>query len=764
MALRHLFNAQPIGFRGLPGWRRRLAVATLAIVATILAPAAQADRAFAPRYQNPAVNGDITGIGNINLHCGGNVALCAQAQSGSVTVVNQDPAIAMVYVDVDSDATTFNSSSANLALPAGSTVLFAGLYWSGISLSLARNSVRLRTPGSAVYASLSADELLTNSAGAFGDAAYQGFDDVTALVQAAGNGTYTVANVQTTQRGIGSAGSTWAGWALVVAYRDPAQTATRNLNVYDGLLSASDASLPVDIAFSGFITPATGPVNTTLGLLGWDGDDTVDGAVGLQYGRNAATLNNVSNAANPVNNFWNSSISRNGANVGARVPNYFDTLGMDLDFTPPNVPLPNSANSALIRARGSIDEVLIFGMISRATDVSRPNLKDRLLKSSADLNGGSLLPGELLEFTIGSTNVGSDASVQTVLTDVIPANTTYEPGSLVIVSGANAGAHSDAAGDDQAEFDAGNNRVVFRLGTGATAASGGTVAPGESFSLRFRVRVNAGVAAGTVINNSASVAHRSATLGENLLDISDADAATPGDQPTRNVVAALPRIVLNKTSLRGVDSFSFALTNTAQAAGNVTTATAGTPAQVDGDVNTAGLQAYTVVAAGTDVTIAETGVPAGYALTSAVCRNAGNTVVGALAGTVYTIPGASVVADEVLTCTFTNTRSQAALSIVKSDASATYTPGGSAVYTITVRNDGPDAVAGALVEDVLPNGATLAAAWSCAIGAGSGACNPASGGAAGGGAVNLSVDLDSGATATITVSVNFAAAPEAYVP
>ncbi|MGO1068481.1 prealbumin-like fold domain-containing protein [Lysobacter sp. CA199] len=748
----------------MPARRRRIAIVVLAIIAAMLAPAAQADRAFAPRYQNPAVNGDITGIGNINLHCGGNAVLCSQAQNGSVTVVNQDPLIAMVHVDVDTDSTTFNSSSANLNLPADSTVLFAGLYWSGISASLARNTVRLRPPGSALYSSLSADELLTNSAGAFGDAAYQGFEDVTAVVRAAGNGTYTVANVQTTQRSIGSSGSTWGGWALVIAYRDPAQTATRNLNIYDGLLSASDASLPVDIAFSGFVTPATGPVNTTLGLLGWDGDDTVDGSVGLQYGRNAATLSNVSNAVNPVNNFWNSSVSRNGANVGARTPNYIDTLGMDLDFTPPNVPLPNSANSALLRARGSIDEVLIFGMISRATDVSRPNLKDQLLKSSADVNGGSLLPGELLEFTIGTTNLGSDASLQTVLTDAIPANTTYEPGSLIIVSGANAGAKSDATGDDQAEFDAANNRVVFRLGTGATAGAGGTIAPAEGFSLRFRARVNAGVAAGTVINNSASVAHRAATLGENLLDATDADFAAPGDQPTRNVVAALPRLILNKISLRGVDSFAFTLTNTAQVTGNVATATAGTAAQVDGDVNAAGLQPYIVSAVGTEVAIAETAVPPGYALTSAVCRNAANAGVGALAGTVYTIPGTSVVADEVLTCTFTNTRSEAALSIAKSDGSATYTPGGDAVYTITVRNDGPDAVAGALIEDLLPNGASLRAVWDCAISVGTGACNPASGGAVGGNAVNLSVDLAGGATATITVPVNFAAVPEAYVP
>src|SRR5205085_9272991 len=35
----------------------------------------------------------------------------------------------MGYVDVDADPTTFDSSRADLSLPAGSTVLYAGLYW-----------------------------------------------------------------------------------------------------------------------------------------------------------------------------------------------------------------------------------------------------------------------------------------------------------------------------------------------------------------------------------------------------------------------------------------------------------------------------------------------------------------------------------------------------------------------------------------------------------------------------------------------------------
>jgi uncharacterized repeat protein (TIGR01451 family) len=46
------------------------------------------------------------------------------------------------------------------------------------------------------------------------------------------------------------------------------------------------------------------------------------------------------------------------------------------------------------------------------------------------------------------------------------------------------------------------------------------------------------------------------------------------------------------------------------------------------------------------------------------------------------------------------------LSIVKSDFSTTYTPGNPDTYTITVTNNGPSAVSGAVVTDVLPSGTT----------------------------------------------------------
>ena len=59
----------------------------------------------------------------------------------------------------------------------------------------------------------------------------------------------------------------------------------------------------------------------------------------------------------------------------------------------------------------------------------------------------------------------------------------FVPGSIRL----NGAAVSDAAGDDLGEFAGG--RVVVRLGTGATATAGGTLARGASATVSFQVTV-----------------------------------------------------------------------------------------------------------------------------------------------------------------------------------------------------------------------------------------------------------------------------------
>jgi uncharacterized repeat protein (TIGR01451 family) len=91
------------------------------------------------------------------------------------------------------------------------------------------------------------------------------------------------------------------------------------------------------------------------------------------------------------------------------------------------------------------------------------------------------------------------------------------------------------------------------------------------------------------------------------------------------------------------------------------------------------------------------------------------------------------------------------LSITKDDGLASALPGDAVSYLIVATNNGPSAVSGAAVTDVMPSGLT-GVTWTCAAGAGSACSTPS-----GTGDINASVDLAPGASATITVNAMIAA-------
>ena len=495
-------------------------LALLALHAGAAAPAAaQIVRNFTPRFTTN-VPGDVALIGNTVMSCtgGGN---CTNARNGNGGNID-DNDHNMQYVDIDADGTTFSSSSATLTLPAGATVLWAGLYWGGVSGTATRNQVRLATPV-AGYVTLTAAQLDV-AAGNI----YQGYLDVTAGVLAGGNGTYTVANVLST-----TGTNNFAGWSLVVAYRDAAAP-QRNLTIFDGFAEVAPGAA-VTIPVSGFLTPPAGAVNTRLGVVAYEGDL---GLTGDQFQLNGTALGN---ATNPANNFFNSSISRAGVTVTTKNPNYLNQLGFDVDQLNLTNAIPNGATSATLRL-SSTDDRYYPGVVSFATDLYIPIISGSgFTKGVADLNGAPARPGDLLEYTVALANTGLDGAVQTVVSDTLPANASYVPGSLVVLSGANAGAKTDAAGDDQAEYDATARRVVFRAGTGANAATGGTLAVGASTSLRFRVSITPPAPNGSVVANRAAAAFNGAQLGTTFSTLSDADTLTPGQQTT-NVTVVAPRL------------------------------------------------------------------------------------------------------------------------------------------------------------------------------------------------------------------------------
>ncbi|HEV3236355.1 MAG TPA: hypothetical protein VGZ25_05175 [Gemmataceae bacterium] len=448
---------------------------------------------FTPRF---TINdtGDIAIAANTLLTAtvgaGRTAQTVANGQNGVGGVVDNND-FQMGYVDVDSDPTTFDSSQATLTLPSDATVLFAGLYWGADSSSALRTKVKFSTPNSGGYLDLTGTEIGNTSAikpqpnppGTN----YEAFADVTQQVTAGGTGTYTVANVQA-RTGLGF----YAGWALVVVYQSPTLP-SRNLTVFDGYAFIKDGDPPVSIPINGFLTPPTGPVNAKVGVVAYEGD------LGLKGDSLLLNGTKLSDSKNPPDNSFNSVISNLGVSVTAKNPNYVNQLGFDAKIVKvPSGIIKNSDTNAVATLQTTSD-TYFPGVFTTAIDLFAPNLQTT--KTVTDLNGGSVKPGDTLEYTITTANQGGDHGKNTFVIDPIPANTHYVPGTLKIVSGANSGGKTDQAGDDQAEFDSAHNQVVFRLGTGASATTGGVLNAGDTSTVTFDVTVNAGTADKTTITN-----------------------------------------------------------------------------------------------------------------------------------------------------------------------------------------------------------------------------------------------------------------------
>jgi uncharacterized repeat protein (TIGR01451 family) len=520
--------------------RQRPVVLTLVASALVLLVASgsqAAPRAFASRFSDN-MKGNFVFVGNTILTCQDAVVECPGARDATGGTLNNND-FDMRLVDVDSDGATFDSSQADLTLAAGSTIEFAGLYW-GADTSAGTNGVAapdaskfdtvLFTPPGGSQTTVTATPPIDSSG-----TRYQAFADVTSLVSAGGNGTYTVADIQA-----GTGQDRYGGWSLVVVYSNSTEL-TRNVTVFDGFQVVNSGNPVVTIPVSGFLTPTSGSVDTALGVVAYEGDRGFTGD-SLQLGPTLATLTTMTDAQNPADNFFNSTISRLGTLITAKSPNYVNQLGFDADVVDASGVLPNGSNAAVMRLTTG-GETYFPGVVVFATQLFAPDLLTTIAKSVTDVNGGAVLPGDTLEYTVSFSNVGTDSATNVVLDDPIPAGTTYVPGSLQVVTGANTGTMTDASGDDQAEF--GSGHVVFRLGTGATSSSGGVIAPTEATSIRFQVTVDASTPDGTVVSNAAQLAYNALTLG----------TAYNGPSPTASVTVT-DRADLSVTKTASPASYS----------------------------------------------------------------------------------------------------------------------------------------------------------------------------------------------------------------
>lgn len=428
-----------------------------------------------------------------------------------------------------STAVLLNGAVAGATLPADATITYARLYWGASVLQSAgavKQTIAFAREGvfaANVTADSSVRRMLSN-----GLDWYQNSADVTALVALHGAGAYRLEGIDAAPIVGVSNPLSMAGWSMVVFYKRDADP-VRNLALFDGFDVVKTGSF-ANASLAGFLVPPLpAGFDAKLGVIAYDGDNR-DVGDSLRFGPTTRELvagDALTNALNPANNFFNGTRSALGLPV-SHVGDLPQTTGgagslsgLDLDVVDISSRLARGATSAQFSATTGGGDPDFYGLGAFVTSIS--TLKPDFTTSSKTVRnlqtraGGATLPGDTLEYKISFANEGEDASGRTQLTDVLPAGLSFVAGSVVVVDGANDGSKTDAAGDDQAEYLAASRTLTVRVGSGANASIGGSIAKNGAATVTFRATVDAN-ALGDVINAATISATGVTAEGEGAAD------------------------------------------------------------------------------------------------------------------------------------------------------------------------------------------------------------------------------------------------------
>jgi hypothetical protein len=266
----------------------------------------------------------------------------------------------MKYIDVDNDNSTKNSSSSTLTLPAGSEVVYARLYWSGMihnfangspidtQLSSASKSVKLKINGGDYididvntttdgYGSTEGWAEIPESTSAtingeylnyFRYSAYKDITQEFANLDFNGNSvTVTVADVTSTEGWMRNYGN-YGAWSIAIVYKNSDET-YKHVALYTGYEVVY--SNTIDINIGGFLTPKSSDVVSKISVFSVEGEKTTKfGEDYLKVADASGNLIDVTNNTaypNSQTNIFDSTIT----NAETKDPDIQNTMGIDID-------------------------------------------------------------------------------------------------------------------------------------------------------------------------------------------------------------------------------------------------------------------------------------------------------------------------------------------------------------------------------------------------------------------------------------------------
>ena len=439
------------------------------LLLTSLSTMAQTFEPFSIR-ENLEVKGSMLVVGN-------NILGQDNFDFNDNTLDNQD--IAMQYIDIDSDTSTFSSSSADLLIPAqddGSPttcyrVAYAALYWGAILQSGDRtniNQVKLKIPGSTTYIDITGEVIydaivnpIIAEPGEPGNSPYACFADVTSILSGLSDleGAYTVANI-TSSLGLNNSTGLTAGWTLFVVYEDPNLT-TKSFTTFDGFSHVYDGHQEL-VPVSGFTTPQTGNIDLQFAYATLDGDKTKRATKLEINGKQVTTPLRSSNK------FFGSVIENENGVSYPRNPFGSNTLGYDTgsleiinsepEFIGNN---DTSADFGIQVAPGQADPLYIF-FGAFAVDIIAPDIdltKVVVDELGNDINGTEVVLGQNLFYEITYQSVGNDNVTQFTIKDILPDHIIFDPLTDIDLS--------NAGGATLQSYDPVTRTLIFNIPDGS---------------------------------------------------------------------------------------------------------------------------------------------------------------------------------------------------------------------------------------------------------------------------------------------------------